>query len=464
MRKWNEIGKLSLLGTILLFTNTSCEDFVSIDPPTTEVVSETVYTSDGTAIAAMRGIYVEMITGGLASGNSFSVTNLVGLSSDDVLNFSADINRTEFNTNSLTTNNSSILGLWNEAYSLIYYSNSVLEGLENSPGVTQDTKNQLEGEAKFIRAFLHFNLVNMFGDVPVIGSTDFEANNVVARDPSPDVLLQVITDLQDAQNLLAEDYSFSAEERVQPNRWAATALLARAYLYNLDWANAETEAGKVIENTGLYALDSINGVFLANSPEAIWHLKPVSPGQNTNEGSVFINIEGSFPRLQVLTDELINAFEPGDTRRLNWVDNNMVDGITYFHPYKYKINLPNQPLTEYSMVLRLAEQYLIRAEARAQQNNVSGAQADLNVIRNRAGLPNTSANDRSSLLLAIEQERRVELFTEWGHRWFDLKRTGRAEVILSPLALKDWQDTDRLYPIPQAEREINSNLRQNDGY
>lgn len=116
------------------------------------------------------------------------------------------------------------------------------------------------------------------------------------------------------------------------------------------------------------------------------------------------------------------------------------------------------------MVLRLAEQYLIRAEARVRQNNISGGQSDLNAIRNRSGLPNTTANDQGSLLLAIEQERRVELFTEWGHRWFDLKRTERAEAVLSPFALKDWQSTDVLFPIPQTEREINSRLTQNEGY
>jgi hypothetical protein len=114
--------------------------------------------------------------------------------------------------------------------------------------------------------------------------------------------------------------------------------------------------------------------------------------------------------------------------------------------------------------LRLAEQYLIRGEARAHQNNVQGAQEDLNIIRSRAGLGATTANDESSLLAVIETERQVELFAEWGHRWFDLKRTGRADAVLSLEKAPNWQSTDRLYPIPFEEIKINPSLTQNPGY
>ena len=116
------------------------------------------------------------------------------------------------------------------------------------------------------------------------------------------------------------------------------------------------------------------------------------------------------------------------------------------------------------MVLRLAELYLIRAEARTQQNNFSDAESDLNAIRNRAGLPNTTANDRATLLTAIEQERRIELFAEWGHRWLDLKRTNRADTILNTFKAPNWQVTDVLFPIPASQIDINGLLTQNPGY
>jgi hypothetical protein len=116
------------------------------------------------------------------------------------------------------------------------------------------------------------------------------------------------------------------------------------------------------------------------------------------------------------------------------------------------------------MVLRLAEQYLIRAEARAQQNNLAGAKDDVDAVRLRAGLPVLPDNlNRDEMLLAIEQERRIELFSEWGHRWFDLKRTGRALAVLSPLKA-GITATDLLYPIPLDALKTNPNLVQNPGY
>ena len=116
------------------------------------------------------------------------------------------------------------------------------------------------------------------------------------------------------------------------------------------------------------------------------------------------------------------------------------------------------------MVIRLAEIYLIRAEARAHQNNIAGAQSDINAIRGRAGLANTAAADQNSLLLAIEKERKLELFTEWGHRWFDLKRTNRSDAVLGPVKAPGWQSTDALYPIPFTEIQNNRNVTQNPGY
>lgn len=118
------------------------------------------------------------------------------------------------------------------------------------------------------------------------------------------------------------------------------------------------------------------------------------------------------------------------------------------------------------MVLRLAEQYLIRAEARVKQGKLTGngsAAEDINEIRNRAGLGDTPASTDEELMAAIEQERKVELFAEWGHRWLDLKRTGRASALLS--SKTHWDDTDVLYPIPQQEILNDPNLKpQNDGY
>jgi hypothetical protein len=114
-------------------------------------------------------------------------------------------------------------------------------------------------------------------------------------------------------------------------------------------------------------------------------------------------------------------------------------------------------------MIRLSEMYLIRAEARAQQNNLSGAQDDLNMVRNRAGLANTTASTQAALLAALEHERWVELFTEFSDRWFNLKRMNRATAVLS-LIKPSWKPFQQLYPIPQQDRNANPNLADNPGY
>ena len=121
------------------------------------------------------------------------------------------------------------------------------------------------------------------------------------------------------------------------------------------------------------------------------------------------------------------------------------------------------------MMFRLAEQYLIRAEARAQQNNISDAQADLNKIRTRARLPNTTAADKNSILSAILHERQTELFSEWGNRWFDLKRTNNIDAVMSIMTPKkanglQWQSYKQLNPLPFTEIQRDPSLLQNLGY
>src|SRR5699024_9452423 len=124
-------------------------------------------------------------------------------------------------------------------------------------------------------------------------------------------------------------------------------------------------------------------------------------------------------------------------------------------------------ISEFSMVMRLAEQYLIRSEARTQLGKLTGAIADLDKIRKRANLDliiNLKPSiDKGTLLDSIQVERQRELFSEWGHRWLDLKRTGTVSEVLSTKK-SFWEDTDALYPIPEEERSKNPNLTQNIGY
>ncbi len=153
-------------------------------------------------------------------------------------------------------------------------------------------KRQLTGEAKFMRAFLHFYAVNLYGDIPLITVTNYLANNQIARTPKKDVFKQIIKDLQDAKDLLGDDYSNGYGQvtgsRTRPNRVAAGALLARAYLFTGDWVNAEVEASLVISNTKYKLGTDLKQVFNSTSAEAIWQLAPVDPSWNTQDARFFV--------------------------------------------------------------------------------------------------------------------------------------------------------------------------------
>lgn len=453
---------------IILFT-TSCESFVEIAPPKTESVSGSVYSNDAAALSAIRGIYHEMERTGFASGTTSSLNFLAGLSSDELRSHFAALD--DFYNNSLSPTNSIIYNdLWSAGYKYIYYSNSAIEGLSASTTLSNDLKSQLLGEAKFIRAFCHFYLVNLFGTAPLLLTTDYRKNAIEIRTGQDEIYNSIVKDLIECQALMAMDYQFTSGERVRPNAHAATALLARVYLYRGDWVNAEVQASKVISTTSLFSLISdLNNIFLKNSREAIWQLMPITPNANTNEAVYFVPASvTSVPAYVSLTDSFINSFEPNDNRKTSWISFSTVGVNKYNYPFKYKVNKTGQPLTEYSMVLRLAELYLIRAESRANQNNFTGALQDVDALRLRAGLPSKTLTipvpTTQNVMQAVEQERRIELFSEWGHRWFDLKRWNKADQILQPIKA-GWSSTDALYPVPLQELTANPNLNpQNSGY
>ena len=181
---------------------------------------------------------------------------------------------------------------------------------------------------------------------------------------------------------------------------------------------------------------------------------------------------------QYLAPELLNSFETNDLRKQAWVDSTDntawgIGGGWFKYPAKYKVGGGNYVIggaaTEYHMALRLAEQYLIRAEAAAKgaAGGDGAAIADLNVIRHRAGLPDLpNTLTKEEVWKAIAHERQDELFSEWGHRWLDLIRMGLAHDTLSGIQRKQpWTgDFQFLFPIPQAEIKADHNLLQNPGY
>lgn len=475
-------------GILLILASpfSGCKKFVTIDPPPTSISEENVYKDDATATGVVTQLYGLMSSDGYGfSGNQLGRTHLAaGLLSDELTLFStSDNDLLPFYTNTIAPELANP-GPWNEIWSFIYTTNSVIEGVSGNSSLTPVVSKQLLGEAKFLRAYYNFYLVNFYGKIPLVISTDAKKNALLPRASIDDVYAQIIKDLVDAEALLSTNY-LSADlktvsvDKVRPTKWAAAALLARAYLYKKDYANAYAQSNLVI-GSNAFQLSSLNSTFLKNSQEAIWQLQPVGINQqaNTPEGFLFI-LPATGPDVNnykvYMSNGLANSFEVGDQRKTDWVGKVIVGADTYYFPYKYKSDqIQNAVITEYEMMLRLGEQYLIRAEAQANGAGagINGAISDLNLIRQRAGLPDyAGAINKDAIMAALLHERQVELFTEWGHRWFDLKRwpgTTLRDIMTPTATLKggtwDPSNFQALLPIQRLEILHDPNLDQNPGY
>lgn len=484
-------------GLLCMIAAASCKKLIEIPPPKNTIGTHQVFQNETQAEGAMSGLYTRMINAEdimlqyAAARSKFSagaITIIAGLSADEFIPYSgpADPENYFLYTNKLTILQDGVtLPVWESAYKTIYNANAIIEGIaaSTSAALPVNTRQELTGEAKFVRALSYFYLTNLFGDVPITLTIDFNKTVRLTRAPQSEVYRQMVEDLKDAAASLSPGYSRGKGERIRPNKWAATALLARVYLYMKDYPAAAAAASAVIGQQELYALETdLNTVFLATSKEAIWQLKQTSIGSIMSATPEGYALNTGQPKYQtstqlVLTPQLLQAFETNDKRRVDWIDStdntypSNPPNITYY-PVKYKIG----PATfydglpaEYYTVLRVAEMYLIRAEAAAYGalGGPSDGVNDLNEIRERAGLASLSSSlTKDQLLQAIEHERQVELFSEWGHRWLDLKRTGRAHDVLSAIPAKQpWAgDHQFLYPIPSIERRDNPQLSQNDGY
>jgi hypothetical protein len=459
------LNKYISYGFCLLFTGSlllaGCKKFVTIPPPVNQVVNPLPFSNDAIAVSTVAGIYSEMMN----NNNQFSnngVTLYAGLSADELYYYTPGF-RDDFRNNLILQSDHATLAsvFWTPAYKYIYTANLCIEQLNKAGGLSPSTKNRLLGECKFLRAFCYFQLVNLFGPVPLETGSDYIINATLPRADTAAVYRQIITDLEDAVQILPADYP--GTDKARANKWAATALLARVYLYSRNWSKAEELSSAVIANAGYTLVSNLNNVFLKNSTETILQFQPVSGSYNTWEGYTILPASANASPTYLITPSLLNAFDSGDQRKNAWVGSRQYLGQTLYYPFKYKI-YNGSNLTEYYMILRLGEQYLIRAEARAQAGNLAAAVSDINIIRTRAGLPAVAAANQAAVLQTIEKERRLELFAEWGHRWNDLRRTGRVNAVMAAEKPLTWTSTAAWWPIPITQINANPALTQNPGY
>ncbi|WP_316832921.1 RagB/SusD family nutrient uptake outer membrane protein [Pedobacter aquatilis] len=499
--------KLKIL--VLIFLTSSilgCKKILQVPAPLNSVNGENVYTSDQTAIQAITAIYASLSDDNLNIRVNYysSFFFFAGLSADELELYDRNyLDWFAFYSNTLSPNSGPGASYWTSTYSLIFRANAGIQGLSASKTLSPGIRNQLLGEALFLRAYSYFFLVNTYGDIPLITGTDPNINRLIGRTSSVEVYKQIIKDLIEAQGLLGNNFlegdlktSKSSTPRVRPTKWVAKALLARVNLYAGNYSDAVLEATGVINNNTQFKLEELSNVFLNNSQEVIWGLQSVGNDSNSgfNAGESRLILPATGPGTSgvdgiYLSDFVLNSFEAGDGRKSSWVGTITTStGKVFSYANKYKAPRTQINNTESHVEFRLAEQYLIRAEANAQLKNISEAVLDLNILRNRARLlpsiaipnplpPLSSSLTGVDLLKAIEHERQIELFTENGHRWFDLKRTSgftnpsltRADEVL-PIVSRakgtTWNNFAKLFPIPESDLSANPNLtgHQNPGY
>lgn len=383
-------------------------------------------------------------------GRSFSI--LPDLSSDDLLHptEATSSDYAEVDGHIILPENGASEGIWNAIYNTINTANSVIVKVPSMSDMTESEKSSALGELYFIRALCHFNLVNLYGAIPIkltptVGTTTLNA----AKNSMDEVYSQIITDL-----IFAKQNLEASSTKVRASKFAAEALLARVYLYKKDYNAAYDNANDVILNGGYTLLENYSDVFANDgSAETIFELDFASDDRNRiAEYNFTKTLNGRYEVAP--STAVINSFESADIRKEVTIG---VDGSNYYAKKYDDLSTGADNV----IILRLAEMYMIRAEAFAHMDNpvINNIQDDINAIRNRAGLENTSASTLSALITTIEDERHLEFAFE-GHRWFDLVRTGRAIQVIDEL--DDINMT--LYPIPLSEMQTNNLMTQNSGY
>lgn len=476
----------------LVISMASCRKFVTVGDPETALGEKATFEKERPATSAVLDVYFSLnsLTG---NPNYACMSKINALYTDEYTLTNINPDFMAMYSNSPDANNASINSTWNEAYSGIYKLNAILENIEKyGAAIPQVNRDHLIGETRFMRAYCYFLLVNVYGPVPLLLTSDYMQNKTASRSSEAAVYSQILDDLQAAKELLRSDYldnnNAPGTRRLRANKDVVTAFLARVYLYMGNWEMAEQMSTEIIDKTATYVLETdLDQVFNTSSKEAVlqfddtgWLMPWLAINYLLLEGAPATTVT-SFG-IGMMSNSMLGCFEPGDKRRSIWVGTSTVNGISYYYPHKYR---SSSSITQYLTGLRLGELYLIRAEARIQQDLVPQGIADINAIRRRARaeatadvpdpLPDLSSGlTKREALLALEQERRTELFIE-GHRWFDLRRwkgidnpaVSRADELMPAIATDkggSWESYKKLFPLPENETLLNVNLQQNEGY
>ena len=449
MKKSNYIYALV---TILAFG--SCKKFLAVDPRDA-ISDELTIVDKASAQTAVRGIYRSLSSDGYY-GNSFQ--SIGYLSGDNIQWTGSQSIVQQFISHNVRPENATVASVWQAIYSTINRANHVISKLPEviDPSLTQAERNQLLGEAYLIRALSYFDLARTWGGVQIILTPTLSATDKdgIKRSTAAETYAQVLADLTTAEPLLAIP---TAQNPIRANRETVWALRSRYHLYQKEWTLAESYATKVITNTVNYQLLKPYASFFSPASavatrESVFELSYSATYTNGHRGQWQPPANGG--TRQIAPNDafiaLVNNPAIGGNRSSSVAKTSA--GLWYGNFY-YR-----SPATDPAYIIRIAELYLIRSEARAQQNKLPESLTDLNAVRDRAGLPVSTAISQADILLAIENERRLEFAFE-PHRWFDLVRTGRVAAVLGLT-----NANSHVLPVPANELSIDKSLDQNPGY
>ncbi len=374
---------------------------------------------------------------------------------------------------SATPSNGIVTSTWQDSYVAIQRANVVLNRIGNVTYAVEATRQARVGEMKFIRALLYFNLVRLYGDVPLVTqeTTDPNAYFGQGRTPTAQVYTQIIKDLTEAAGVLPT----TAAQPGRVVKTAAQALLAKVYLTQKNYAAAQTQLLAVVASGKHGLLPNPADVFsLANenNREIIFAVQFASGVNGNTQGSTMFQQYSASNTVQgakghnLPTRSLYALYPAGDLRKTAYV------GVTATGtPYSKKLAPPTTVITDGGsdvVVLRYADVLLLLAEVSNELGNAADAATNLNLVRTRAGLPPTTATSAADLRAAIALERQLELVNE-GQRWFDLLRTGTAIQVMN-----DWfkangilitiTSKNLLMPIPLGQVNTDPTILQNPGY
>ncbi len=494
MKKISSYKILLLLVTGSLGTLMSCNKLT--ENPKSVIVSSQFYQTSSDATSAVNSVYSTLNSDPAADFPLYGrQLNLLVENASDNQTYSPSNTNPDvraLGTETYISSNSRVQKVWQQLY---YGINRANIAIDNIPAIQMDTtlRARLVRESKFIRALLYFNLVRLYGDVPLIlhnpNSTNI-ANLLIARTPANDVYTQIVSDLKDATNL---PKTYGTADLGRATGGAAHTLLAKVYLTRQDWTDALTQLNLVVNGGYGYALftnyyDAFqkatkNGVEHIFSVQFETNLGEANSTQFLSESFTSFNT-GTFPIDIPADSSVYKLFSANDTRRAVTFYSSVYNAATgqtvvFNNPYAPYFNkfvdyslspLSSQTLSGVNYpVLRYADVLLMQAEALNETNGgpTSDAYTAINQVRTRAHIANLTAGlSQSDFRDSVFLERRKEFIQE-GHRWYDLVRQGGTTLVdaLHKLPAKSAASSkNTLFPIPLVDIQTNPKLTQNPGY